>query len=174
MPKFEYRALTRQGQIVTNKIVETSRSACIKKIKRNGLIPISVKQAVGIEITSSSQDISKRKNIKTKEQIKQEQEISAMASKRKTQNDDLYKKLNSTVNFSLGFNQKITMRDLRIFTQDFYLLKKAGFNNIHALTTIITNTENKSLKSILEDVLAGIEAGEYMYTTFEYYPSVFP
>ena len=34
MPKFEYRALTRQGQIVTNKIVETSKSACIKKIKR--------------------------------------------------------------------------------------------------------------------------------------------
>ena len=65
MPKFEYRALIRQGQIVTNKIVETSRSACIKKIKRNGLIPISVKQAVGIEITSSSQDISKRKNIQS-------------------------------------------------------------------------------------------------------------
>ena len=57
MPKFEYRALTRQGQIVTNKIVETSRSACIKKIKRNGLIPISVKQAVGIEIDLTQQEL---------------------------------------------------------------------------------------------------------------------
>ena len=30
-------------------------------------------------------------------------------------------------------NKKIPSRDIRIFTQNFYLLKKANFNNIHAL-----------------------------------------
>ena len=61
-----------------------------------------------------------------------------------------------------------------IFTQNFYLLKKANFNNIHALSTIIESTDNLSFRGILEDILAGVEAGENMYTTMEYYSNVFP
>ena len=53
-------------------------------------------------------------------------------------------------------------------------MKKANFNNIHALRTIIDSTENYTFKGILEDILAGVEAGEYMYTTMEYYEDVFP
>ena len=70
--------------------------------------------------------------------------------------------------------QKITERDLVIFTQNFYLLKKANFNNVHALSTIIESTENRAFAGVLEDVLAGVEAGEYMYKTMEYYSNVFP
>ena len=77
------------------------------------------------------------------------------------------------VNQLLVTGTKITQRDLVIFTQNFYLLKKANFNNIHALSTIIETTENPTLKSILEDVLLGVEAGENMYVTMEYYPAVF-
>ena len=65
-------------------------------------------------------------------------------------------------------NRKITPRDLVVFTQNFYLLKKANFNNIHALKTIIDSTENFIFQQILEDILAGVEAGENMYTTMEY------
>ena len=54
------------------------------------------------------------------------------------------------------------------------MLKKANFNNIHALNTIIESTENVTFKGILEDILAGVEAGENMYTTMEYYEDVFP
>ena len=78
------------------------------------------------------------------------------------------------VNLQLAATEKITSRDLVIFTQNFYLLKKANFNNIHALSTIIESTENLSLRGILQDILAGVEAGDYMYTTMEYYSNVFP
>ena len=61
-----------------------------------------------------------------------------------------------------------------IFTQNFYLLKKANFNNIHALKTILDSTENLTFKGMLEDILAGVEAGENMYTTMEYYSDTFP
>ena len=70
--------------------------------------------------------------------------------------------------------EKVTHRDLVIFTQNLYLLKKAGFNNVHALGTIIQSTENFTLKGVLEDILAGVEAGDYMYTTMEYYSDIFP
>ena len=45
-----------------------------------------------------------------------------------------------------------------VFTQSFLLLKKAEFNNIHALNTVIQSTENPSMKSVLEDILIGVEA----------------
>jgi type II secretory pathway component PulF len=78
------------------------------------------------------------------------------------------------INMYLAKTEKITQRDIVVFTQNFYLLKKANFNNIHALNTIIESTENISFRGILEDVLAGVEAGENMYTTMEYYSNVFP
>ena len=78
------------------------------------------------------------------------------------------------INLALSKQEKITTRDIMVFTQNFYLLKKADFNNIHALSTIIQSTENITFKGILEDILAGLEAGEYMYTTMEYYSNVFP
>lgn len=78
------------------------------------------------------------------------------------------------INLYFARNEKITQRDLVVFTQNFYLLKKADFNNIHALKTLIDGTENLSLRGILEDILAGVEAGENMYTTMEYYSNVFP
>ena len=78
------------------------------------------------------------------------------------------------INMYLSKTEPITSRDLVIFTQNFYLLKKANFNNIHALRTIINSTENITFKGILEDILAGVEAGENMYTTMEYYSDVFP
>ena len=78
------------------------------------------------------------------------------------------------INLKLAATEKITNRDLVIFTQNFYLLKKANFNNIHALNTIIESTENLSLRGIIEDILAGVEGGDYMYTTMEYYSNIFP
>lgn len=82
--------------------------------------------------------------------------------------------LKERVNLALSREEKITTRDIVIFTQNFYLLKKANFNNIHALSTIIESTENLSLRGVLQDILAGVEAGEYMYTTMEYYSNIFP
>lgn len=175
MPKFKYKALTQQGQIVENKVVETSEMACIKKLKRNGLTPISVTKISEVTVSKTKKELDERRNLKSAEQEKQEKQFKSMITKRRTQKDDLSNILGQNVNFGgvIG-GAKITMRDIRIFTQDFYLLKKASFNNIHALHTVISNTENPQLRSILEDVLAGVEAGEFMYTTLEYYSSVFP
>ena len=78
------------------------------------------------------------------------------------------------VNLAISKQEKITTRDIMVFTQNFYLLKKADFNNIHALSTIIESTENLTFRGVLEDILAGLEAGEYMYTTMEYYENIFP
>ena len=166
MPEYVYRAMTRSGQEVKNKVDESSRFSLIRKIKRNNLIPISVTQ---VNITKIK---GKKKNARNKDET-----LNALRNAGvKTASNNAMKKptLKERVSLVVNMGEKITVRDVMIFTQNFYLLKKANFNNIHALSTIIESTENASFRAVLEDILAGLENGEYMYSTMEYYSSIFP
>lgn len=166
MPEYVYRAITSKGQVVRNKVEDINRNMLIKKLKNNDLIPISVVQ-VGYQSKSGRKN---RKNMMDIDDIMRQADSANILQGRAVSKPSLKER----VNIALAREQKITTRDLIIFTQNFYLLKKSNFNNIHALTTIIDSTENLSLRGILQDVLAGVEAGEYMYTTMEYYSDIFP
>ena len=48
MAQFNCRMLTPQGQIIRSRVEETSRLACIRKLRRNGFTPISVTPAVSL------------------------------------------------------------------------------------------------------------------------------
>lgn len=169
MPLYIYKAVTEKGQVVRNRVEELNRFVLLRKLKSNGLMPIKVTQ---IQMNKKANRAIKKqkKNVESSDSVLKtvrEQEIARnMTSKTKrfTQNA---KKV-------LFTNIKITNRDIVIFTQNFYLLKKANFNNIHALSTIIETTENPSFRAILEDILLGVESGENMYSTMEYYTGVFP
>lgn len=165
MATFSYRALTEDGRVVRNRVEEVNRLTLIKKIKANGLYPISITQSV----SRRNAPTKKRKNISNLQSIIEDVNTNI------TFNDNRRKlSLKDRVNNYLGTTEKVTERDIAIFTQNFYLLKKANFNNVHALTTIIDSTDNMTLVEILEDILAGVEAGDYMYKTMEFYSDVFP
>ena len=166
MPEYVYRAVTRKGQIVRNRVEEASKQTLIKKLKQNDLMPIDVRQSAYV---NKNKKKVRRNSIDMNEIMK-----TASTSNILTRDARTEISFAERVNVALAGTQKITNRDLVIFTQNFYLLKKANFNNIHALNTIIESTENLSLRGILQDILAGVEAGEYMYTTMEYYSNIFP
>ena len=165
MPTYVYRAMTRTGLIVRNKIESPSRQNLLKTLKSNGLLPIDVQQ---IRYVGKQQKKAKR-NITNIEEIMKNVNTTNIGKSKPKQLSTKEK-----INLYFAKTEKITSRDIMIFTQNFYLLKKANFNNIHALDTIIQSTENVSFKGILEDILAGVEAGDNMYTTMEYYSNVFP
>ncbi len=168
MPRFVYRAVTEDGKIVRNTVDELSRKTLIKKLMKNGIMPITIVQRRNTIVASSN--TKKKKNVNVASEMMQETNLYVNLDgelKKKSAFERINHKL-------LTQTSKITMRDVTIFTQDFYLLKKANFNNIHALSTIIDKTENPRFKEILKDILAGVEAGENMYTTMEYYDDVFP
>ena len=172
MPVFICKSLTPQGQIVKTRVEEVNRVSCIKKLKRNGMTPISV-QAISSLRKPKTQMMHEKKKMKTNMSYATAAQVKKNAlNKQKKARADISELFSSDRNVVRG--PKIVSRDIRIFTQNFYLLKKAGFNNIHALSTVIETTENPKLKLILEDILAGVEAGEYMYTTMEYYENIFP
>ena len=166
MPEYIYRAVTSKGQVVRNRVEAVNKNNLVRKLKSNDLLPISIVQ-VGYKSRKSK---ANRRNIMDIDDImKQADSANIMQGRAKAKPS-----LKERVNLALSREEKITTRDIVIFTQNFYLLKKANFNNIHALSTIIDSTENLSLKGILQDILAGVEAGDYMYTTMEYYSNVFP
>ena len=166
MPEYVYKAVTSKGQMVRNRVEETNRNNLIRKLKSNDLLPISIVQ-VGY---SSKKNKPNRRNMLDIDDIMKQAESANIMQGRTVAKQTFVER----VNIALSRDEKITTRDIIIFTQNFYLLKKANFNNIHALNTIIDSTENLSLRGVLQDILAGVEAGEYMYTTMEYYSNIFP
>ena len=170
MPLYIYKAATRDGQVVRNRDEELNRFVLLNKIKKAGLMPIKVTQ---IQMGRRSKKTAKkqRRNIEGSNSVLKtvrEEEIAKRVSTSRT------KEFAAKAKKALFSNTKITDRDIVIFTQDFYLLKKANFNNIHALSTILETTENDSFRAIIEDILLGVEAGESMYVTMEYYVGIFP
>ena len=166
MPEYVYKAVDENGVVVRNRVQDKSKQNLIKKLKINGLMPINVTQ---VSFGKYKKGGLKR-NITNIDEIMQLTNSASVAPKKETRKFSTIEKLN----MALSKTQRVTSRDLVIFTQNLYLLKKAGFNNVHALETIIQSTENPTLKGILEDILAGVESGDYMYTTMEYYSDIFP
>ena len=166
MPEYIYRAVDDNGVIVKNRVQDKSKQNLIKKLKVNGLMPIYVNQVSFGKYTRSGL----KKNATNIDEIMQ---LANSADIGKNKNARKFT-ITERINMTLSRTEKVTSRDIVIFTQNLYLLKKAGFNNVHALGTIIQSTDNMTLRGILEDILAGVEAGDYMYTTMEYYSDIFP
>ena len=163
MPTYMYKAATSNGLIVKNRVEASSKQNLLRTLKENDLMPITIEQIA----YSAKKKKAKKKNIKDIEEIMKNVNTTQITTKKTSTTKE-------KINMYLSKTERITSRDLVIFTQNFYLLKKANFNNIHALKTIIDSTENITFKGIIEDILAGVEAGENMYTTMEYYSDVFP
>lgn len=167
MPEYVYRAITKEGVIVRNRVESSSKQNLIKRLKSGDLLPIDIVQ-VGYAKRKSGK--LTRKNVTDIDQIMKTANSSTIVQGSGRKQQTALEK----INLALSKQERVKKRDIVVFTQNFYLLKKADFNNIHALSTIIQSTDNITFKGILEDILAGVEAGEYMYTTMEYYSDVFP
>ena len=164
MATFTYKTETKRGLIIKNRVEASTKQQLIKSLKENDLIPINI---VKIPYGGSKKKMKQKKNISN---------IEEMMKNLNTTKINTTDEPSTARRIKMYFDKqkKITPRDLVVFTQNFYLLKKANFNNIHALRTIIDSTENYIFREILEDILAGVEAGDNMYTTMEYYSDVFP
>lgn len=164
MATYTYKAITESGLVVRNRIEAPTKQSIVKMLKNNNLLPISIDK---MPYGQKKQKRKAKKNENNMEEMMKNINTTQISDRRELSTTE-------KIRLYLAKGKKITPRDIVVFTQNFYLLKKANFNNIHALRTIIDSTENFYLRQIIEDILAGLEAGENMYTTMEYYSDVFP
>ena len=68
---------------------------------------------------------------------------------------------------------RVTSKDRINFTRQFATLVGAGLPIAQALRTVSEQTSNKSMKAIIEEILADVEAGRALSTAFGKHPDVF-
>jgi type II secretion system protein F len=73
-----------------------------------------------------------------------------------------------------GLGDRITQKDLLIFTQEFHTLVKAGIPLDRCLAILAEIAEKKSFARIIREVLHQVEGGDSLADALEGHPRVFP
>ena len=71
------------------------------------------------------------------------------------------------------FLNRITTKDKIVFTRQFATLIGAGLPLAQALRTISEQTENKKMRSVIDEILASVESGSSLKDAFSKFPEVF-
>jgi type IV pilus assembly protein PilC len=160
---YNCKAISRTGHVFKSKITDNTKQGVIKRLKDNGLTPIYIEKVKTLTFGS----MKREKKNKTGSLVNQ-------VAIRKEENTRHQNNALKEVKAVFARLSGVKKDDIISFTQSLYLLKKANFTNIRALTTLLENTRNPGMKEIIEDILNGVEAGDYIYTTLEYYSKLFP
>lgn len=68
---------------------------------------------------------------------------------------------------------KVSTKDKIVFTRQFATLIGAGLPLSNALRTLVEQTERRAMRSVIEDILAMVEAGKSLYEACSQHPDVF-
>lgn len=169
MAIYSYKAVSKTGQVFKSKMQDDSEENIKHRLKAQGLTPISIHKELDVAKMLSGSSNKQRKNREVAIVVN---ETLAKAEAAERDKREKKKDLNASIDFS--FLDKVKTEDVISFTQMFLLLKRANFTNMRALTTMLNNTKNSAMRGIIEDILNGLEAGQYIYTTLEYYNKIFP
>lgn len=166
MPSYKYRVLLENGRIGRGKITATNKAKAIELLKGKTLQPIYIKRLY------ENKKKYRRLDYKRIERENQKQFVESIRKRRpRKKKIDLNDITWEDIKIALT---PIKSKDIITFVNNFYILKKAKFNNVQALQSLYDGEGNPAFKDIIEDLLIGVEAGERLNTIMESYPKVFP
>lgn len=85
----------------------------------------------------------------------------------------LIKEKNSEESIIARLTNRITTKDKIVFTRQLSTLIGAGLPLTQSLHTVFEQTENKKLKSIIQEIIASVEGGKTLSDSFSKHPKVF-
>lgn len=187
MAIYEYKAMA-NGRMINGKInFEGNLAQATNRLKQMGMRPVSVKKKsfdvdsildkfrVKPQNKRGAIGLNNAVLVEDQELMMQQEALKSQAAQK--QKKSLKEILTGDVELKLPdltAYLPISTDEVISFTEMFLLLKKSNFTNIMAVKTLYNNSQNQAMKSILEDMIAGMETGGYIYRTMEYYPKVFP
>lgn len=83
------------------------------------------------------------------------------------------KELNVNEGFIARITGRITTKDKIVFTRQLATLIGAGLPLAQSLNTVLEQTENKKLQSIVQEITASVEGGKALSESFAKFPTVF-
>ena len=156
MPQYRYKALTKGGQIIKNRLEDVSQQNVMNRLRQNGLTPISIEK-IEIKLPQIFGERKKQRRNKAASITSTQNAIKKLQAKEANK----AKGLKQDINFDLSFLDRVKPEDVIAFTQSLYLLKRANFTNVRAFTTLLENTKNRAMRDIIEDILNGVEARRF-------------
>lgn len=168
MPSYKYRVIFDNGKIGRGKILALNKTHAIESLKNEDVQPIMIKRVRENKKKYKKFDYNKmRKRAETAEGvIKKRKKKKSLDLKNMT-----FKELST---MEIHPFTRVGPKDIIAFVNNFYILKKAKFNNIQALQSVYEGTENPVFRDVIEDVLIGVQAGQKLYITMQEYPKIFP
>lgn len=83
------------------------------------------------------------------------------------------KEVNAEESFFARLAGRITTKDKIVFTRQLATLIGAGLPLSQSLNTVLEQTENKKLQSIVQEIIASVEGGKALSESFSKFPNVF-
>ena len=166
MPSYKYKVIFEDGKLGHGKIMALNKSHAMESLKKDKIQPIAIKKMPEKRAKYKRLDYNKleKKNLN--------KNINIAKPKKKV---DITKiTLEELRQMKLHPFSRITTKDIIVFVNNLYILKKAKFNNIQALRIIYDQIPNLRFKDIVEDIIIGVESGEKMNVIMQNYPTVFP
>lgn len=168
MPSYKYRVIFENGKIGRGKILALNKTHAIESLKNEDVQPIMIKRVRENKKKYKKFDYNKmRRRAETAEGV--------IKKKKKRKSLDLKNMtLKELSTMEIHPFTRVGPKDIIAFVNNFYILKKAKFNNIQALQSVYEGTENPVFRDVIEDVLIGVQAGQKLYITMQEYPKIFP
>ena len=168
MPEYKYRGMLRNGKIVRGIMSAKTRHDIIDNMKKSRIQPIQIKTVKKKLVSESKKKIEHNKLAKIQGDVERKRKEDL---RKKADQNARKGKWGKEINFNLSAPKP---KDVLVFTNGLYVLKKAKFNNITSLESLYNSTKNPKLKDIVEDILIGVEAGSSINEMMALYPKVFP
>ena len=166
MPSYKYRVIFEDGKIGHGKIMALNKSHAMESLKKENIQPIYIKKMAEKKDKEKKKETSSLDTKKIIESVNHKENNGKINLKKIT--------LKELQQIELHPFSRVTSKDIIIFVNNLYILKKAKFNNIQALRIIYDQIKNPKLKDIVEDIIIGVESGEKMNVIMENYPNIFP
>lgn len=167
MPSYKYRVIFEDGKIGHGKIMALNKSHAMESLKKDNIQPIAIKKLPDKNDKNKKNDNQKNKKNTITPSIN--------LNKPQKKKIDITKiTLEELKQMQAHPFSRITSKDIIVFINNLYILKKARFNNIEALRIIYQQVEKPKFKDIIEDIIIGVESGEKMNEVMQNYPNVFP
>lgn len=170
MPSYKYRVIFENGKIGRGRILALNKAQAIESLKKEEVQPILIKRVK--ETKKRYKKFDYNRILRKKEAASANRFLANKRKKKKFNLSEMSFKDIATADFH-PFT-KVTEKDIIAFVNNFYILKKARFNNIQALQSVYDGMENPVFKDVIEDVLIGVQNGQRLYTSMLEYPKIFP
>lgn len=82
-------------------------------------------------------------------------------------------KADESINYFDKINNRITTKDKVVFTRQLSTLIAAGLPLSQSLRTLVDQTPNPRLRSVVQDVIGSVEGGKSLHDSFARHPEVF-